>query len=159
MRFCWQRVYSFFCFSSETPLHSSSRQGYLEICKFLVVSGADVNVKDDEYDARPYQRIRKCGRDCGIVCNVFILFCVSGYGLLCIGYLFMATSIFANCSWLQKPTSVRGTGVAVVGVQCALPLPSTHSLPCSGGYTPLTHAIKNNKRAVVAYLRGIGAPL
>ena len=39
------------CFSSDTALLLSSCQGHPEICRLLVVSGADVNVKDDEYDA------------------------------------------------------------------------------------------------------------
>jgi hypothetical protein len=52
-------------------------------------------------------RISKCGRDFGFVCKVFIIFCVSGQGLLCMRLLEQATSRFANFSSLQKPMSMR----------------------------------------------------
>jgi hypothetical protein len=66
--------------------------------------------------------------------------------------------MFADFSWSRKPTSRRGTGAAVVGVQRALSLLSTHSLPCSYGHTPLENAVMDGHMDVVAYLRRIGSP-
>ena len=49
--------------SSSTSLHKSSKEGHLAICQFLVEHKADVNAKNNEYDTRPYARIRKCRRN------------------------------------------------------------------------------------------------
>jgi hypothetical protein len=70
-----------------------------------------------------------------------------------------ATSICANILLRRKLISPQGTGAAVVAVQRMLMLPSTHSLPCSDGKTPLEYAISSKMSNVVAYLRSIGAQL
>jgi hypothetical protein len=55
-------IFFFFCFDRfdsgilcrNTPLHSSSGIGLLDVCQFLVEKGANVNATDDEYDTQPY---------------------------------------------------------------------------------------------------------
>ena len=47
LRFCFERFNSRLLFSGQTALHLSSTQnGHLEFCKFLVECHADVNAKD-----------------------------------------------------------------------------------------------------------------
>jgi hypothetical protein len=51
--FCFDRFDSgILC--RNTPLHSSSGIGLLDVCQFLVEKGANVNATDDEYDTQPY---------------------------------------------------------------------------------------------------------
>jgi hypothetical protein len=46
-------------FSLNTPLHWSSREGHLDVCKFLIASDCDVDAGDRSYDARPCMSILK----------------------------------------------------------------------------------------------------
>ena len=48
LRFCFERCNSCLLFSGKTALHLSSQDGHndVEVCKLLVESQADVNVKD-----------------------------------------------------------------------------------------------------------------
>ena len=93
------------------------------------------------------------------VLKVFILLLVLVQGLLCICLHVKATSICAHFLSHRKLTSPQGTSAAVVGVQRALLMPLSHSLPCSCGQTPLEYAISSKMSNVVAYLRSIGAQL
>jgi hypothetical protein len=51
LRFCFERCNSCLLFSGQTALHWSSKQGHVEVCKLLVESEADVNVKEGRCDA------------------------------------------------------------------------------------------------------------
>ena len=118
LRFCLQRFHHLLHFRSEAPLFLASFHGHLDICNFFLVSGADVNAKDNQYNARPCMRIWKCGRDSGFVCNVFIIFFVSGQGLLCMRLLVKATSIFADFLSRRELTSMRKTTSTTPALAC-----------------------------------------
>ncbi len=78
--FCFERCNSRLLFRGSTALHCSSYQGHVEVCKVLIESDADVNVKDNECDARPLHMLFcfcKRRRDCGFCferCNSRLLF-------------------------------------------------------------------------------------
>jgi hypothetical protein len=58
------------------PLHASVEHGHLHVCRLLLESNAEVNVRDRKCDTRCYLRICKCGRDSGFVFSDFTLFFV-----------------------------------------------------------------------------------
>jgi ankyrin repeat protein len=77
LRFCFPRCNSCRLFSGRTALHWSSAKGRVEVCKLLVESQADVNVKDSGCDARPLHMLleTKAGlRFCFPRCNSCLLF-------------------------------------------------------------------------------------
>jgi hypothetical protein len=41
-------------FSGATPLYWSSKEGFLDVCQFLVEKGANVNATDNQYDTQPF---------------------------------------------------------------------------------------------------------
>jgi ankyrin repeat protein len=83
LRFCFELCNSRLLFSGWTALRLSSIFGRLEVCKLLVECQADLNVKDEECDARPLHMLlqTKAGlRFCFERCNSCLLF--SGYTAL-----------------------------------------------------------------------------
>ena len=84
--------------SGGTPLHSSSKEGHLDVCQFLVEKGANVNATTVEYDiqhcAYAYQHLRV---NFCFVCNVLTL--VSSVDAhRCIGLLEEVAWTFASFS-------------------------------------------------------------
>jgi hypothetical protein len=98
LRFCFKHCNSRLLFSGQTALHLSSTQnGHVEFCKFLVECQADVNAKDKKCDARPLHTLLKTkagSRFCFERCNSLFF---SVERLHCICLLVMVTWNFASC--------------------------------------------------------------
>jgi ankyrin repeat protein len=68
----------YFLFSQVTALHHSSYNGHVDVCKFLVSAGADVNAKDSKCAPAPQMSFKR-RRNFSFVLKVLIIFFFAVY--------------------------------------------------------------------------------
>ena len=144
--------------SDATALIFSCASGTLEITRFLVESGANLEAKGEEYDASKALCFKSRARCCCSSVQVCLISVLSGQTALLLSSYFghLEVTRFLVESGANLEATSKSVPPLAVSSRCRGLKP--HSLRCRDGKTALQHAIEQNKSDVAAYLRSIGAP-